>query len=55
MLVRAALLWIGVNVGILAILAVLDLALLVKRWMRRGPRRAVPVGVDEPHREPSIA
>jgi hypothetical protein len=54
-LVRAALLWIGLNLGILALLAVVDMALLMKRWIRRGAHRAVPVPVEEPQREASIA
>jgi hypothetical protein len=56
-LVRAALLWIGLNLGILALLAVVDMALLMKRWVGRGTRRAVPVPApaEEPEREVSIA
>ena len=40
MLVRAVFLWIGVNISILVLLAVLDGLLLVRRLVRRSPRAA---------------
>ena len=55
MLVRAALLWIGLNLGILALLGVVDMALLMRRWVRPSGRRAAPVTTEEPQREASIA
>ena len=55
MLVRAALLWIGLNMGILSLLAVVDLALLMKRWVRRSAHRASAVTTEQSPREASVA
>ena len=55
-LLRVAVLWIGVNLGVLGVLAVVDLGLLVRRSFRRSsrPNRRPPAeGTGD--REASVA